>query len=259
MYGVLRQNVAVLFLGALLATAGGPANATIAISGSLGARAKVEANPLSGNPQIDFDSATWTGTPASLAVSAEAVSGEGLRRGRAYDSAQASWESADRGTINFGPNGWELTDGGSTSVGPSFPDGSWTYVFTAEDSGMFQMSYNTARFGDIFGVNTYQIHWLQRRGGAFVEYNSESLGDSSLANDAGIFRRYLVAGDTYQVQLFNNGNVGSAGGARAGWKTADFAWSISAVPEPGTWALAIAGFGVVGAALRRRRALAFTA
>lgn len=35
--------------------------------------------------------------------------------------------------------------------------------------------------------------------------------------------------------------------------------AVGAVPEPGTWALMIGGFGVAGAALRRRRALAAVA
>jgi hypothetical protein len=41
--------------------------------------------------------------------------------------------------------------------------------------------------------------------------------------------------------------------------TAEFHWdndpSFAAVPEPGTWALMIGGFGMAGATLRRRRAL----
>ena len=33
---------------------------------------------------------------------------------------------------------------------------------------------------------------------------------------------------------------------------------ISSVPEPGTWALLITGFGLTGAAMRRRRSAAAT-
>jgi hypothetical protein len=35
----------------------------------------------------------------------------------------------------------------------------------------------------------------------------------------------------------------------------DFGFRIAAVPEPGTWALMILGFGGTGALLRRRRQL----
>jgi hypothetical protein len=34
---------------------------------------------------------------------------------------------------------------------------------------------------------------------------------------------------------------------------------LAAIPEPGTWVLTIAGFGLIGAALRRRRATAIAA
>ncbi|PZQ42179.1 MAG: hypothetical protein DI570_29865, partial [Phenylobacterium zucineum] len=36
--------------------------------------------------------------------------------------------------------------------------------------------------------------------------------------------------------------------------TQSFVFGTGAIPEPGTWALMIAGFGLAGAALRRRRA-----
>lgn len=35
--------------------------------------------------------------------------------------------------------------------------------------------------------------------------------------------------------------------------------AVSAVPEPGVWTLMIAGFGMLGAALRRRRSVAMAA
>jgi hypothetical protein len=212
------------------------------------------------DPQVSLDSATWTGTPASLAVSAEAFSGAGLgAQVRAYDSAQASWESADRGAINFGPSGWEFTSPGMTtsamaSVRPSSPDASWTYVFTAENDGVFQMEYSIARYGFLFGLDGYDLRWKQQGGGGWIDDDNVSLGHWSLTNETGIFRRPVVAGETYKVALFNDANL-AISGTVAGWKTANFAWSISAVPEPGTWALAIAGFGAVGIALRRRRAL----
>ena len=258
-YGALRQQNAALALGALLATAGGPASATIAISGSLNAESNTRVYPFL-DPQISLDSASWAGTPASLAVSAEAasVAGPGVQI-RAYDSAQASWESADRGAINFGPSGWEFTNPGMTtsamaSVRPSFPDGSWTYVFTAESNGVFQMEYSMARFGFLFGLDGYNLRWEQQRGGDWINDDHEHLGDWSLANESGVVRRSVVAGGTYRVGLVNDGNL-VINGTVAGWKTASFAWSISAVPEPGTWVLAIAGFIAVGTGLRRRRAL----
>ncbi len=79
-------------------------------------------------------------------------------------------------------------------------------------------------------------------------------GDTPLLG-AGRTSYSLVAGDTSNVQfawsIFDNG--------------VDFAWvdgvgSVSAVtvsvPEPANWALLIAGFGMTGAVLRRRRATA---
>jgi hypothetical protein len=37
----------------------------------------------------------------------------------------------------------------------------------------------------------------------------------------------------------------------------DVSYSVGAVPEPATWALMIGGFGLVGAAARRRKAIVF--
>lgn len=55
--------------------------------------------------------------------------------------------------------------------------------------------------------------------------------------------------DRYKEFWFGNNND-SADGYRLG------SISVAAVPEPGTWALMIGGFGLAGASLRRRRAVA---
>ncbi|MBU6166772.1 MAG: PEP-CTERM sorting domain-containing protein [Alphaproteobacteria bacterium] len=45
-------------------------------------------------------------------------------------------------------------------------------------------------------------------------------------------------------------------GAAGSWNGGTLSISTAAVPEPASWALLIAGFGLTGATLRRRRALA---
>ncbi len=55
---------------------------------------------------------------------------------------------------------------------------------------------------------------------------------------------FLEAG-TYQLTINgNNSSTGSLGGTV----------TINAVPEPGTWAMMLLGFGAAGYAMRRRRA-----
>lgn len=46
--------------------------------------------------------------------------------------------------------------------------------------------------------------------------------------------------------------VGGASGTFTGASNVTFSASVAAIPEPATWALMIAGFGMVGAAMRRR-------
>ena len=74
---------------------------------------------------------------------------------------------------------------------------------------------------------------------------------SGAAAEAGISRIY--GGIHYE---FDNGPALGMGG-NIGNYVADNAFQLTAVPEPASWALMIAGFGLVGGAVRRRRAGAF--
>ena len=54
--------------------------------------------------------------------------------------------------------------------------------------------------------------------------------------------------DNAKVGSISLTNTGGYSGAVRYWST-----GVAAVPEPGTWALMLVGFGAAGASLRRRR------
>lgn len=63
-----------------------------------------------------------------------------------------------------------------------------------------------------------------------------------------------IAGDSYEIKLAVKNEVPDGWGSIA--LNYDSSMTISAVPEPESWALLMAGLGVVGAIARRRRNLA---
>jgi hypothetical protein len=58
----------------------------------------------------------------------------------------------------------------------------------------------------------------------------------------------LSAGQTYFIAVGPQGNFN--------FDSTQLDWSMAAVPEPASWAMLIAGFGLTGAVMRRRRAVA---
>lgn len=58
--------------------------------------------------------------------------------------------------------------------------------------------------------------------------------------------------------IFNKGFFGLKEGESHGG-TVEATFTLSAIPEPATWLTMIAGFGMIGAAMRRRRAIATVA
>lgn len=79
-----------------------------------------------------------------------------------------------------------------------------------------------------------------------------------LALNQGLSQRFDVGGTSYQLEI---GGFSDGGGGvlnefitrEAADNVAALVGNISVVPEPASWAMLIAGFGLVGATMRRRR------
>ena len=119
------------------------------------------------------------------------------------------------------------------------------------------------------GMRVLEVNLTTSAYGAFQSFtydDNEMIDDDRLPQ---YFRLTVpVGGMTYQLQLQFDPGLGSNPGktfAFSGWEHQEFPGSgnrmltgfataneVSAAPEPGAWALMVAGFGLAGAALRRR-------
>jgi opacity protein-like surface antigen len=118
---------------------------------------------------------------------------------------------------------------------------------TAEDfvfgfrSGGGAIQYNNVIIdSDFYGFNS------------FGNFNVTDLNGSALGLPAttpyGFFSMRFTAGGAGSIKAY----FGSNSADNIGVIVDDFALEIGAVPEPASWAMMIAGFGIVGASLRRR-------
>jgi hypothetical protein len=142
------------------------------------------------------------------------------------------------------------------------PASAATYVFTLSGglAGSWALPASPVPdvvFGDAFRVNVV----TGTLGGApfttFMEFYLGSSGGGVCADFAcsliNLYGPQLFSGTT-AAPTFVLGTYGMSD--FFGTPVADL--TISAIPEAGTWAMMIAGFGLVGAGLRRRREVAVT-
>ncbi|MEI6882826.1 MAG: PEPxxWA-CTERM sorting domain-containing protein [Bacteroidota bacterium] len=163
---------------------------------------------------------------------------------QAYSGVTASWTSPDLGFVllNWG---WYSGNGGSGDNTSVSNIAVWQYSFKAKGNGTFSGSYDFQMInGDASGIDPIFL------GG---DWGSQVKGFGT-----GTFSVPLVNGQTYTFTLESSGGLtGSNGLDAVADAQALVEWQVNttpgAVPEPASWALMIAGFGLTGTAMRRRR------
>ncbi len=181
----------------------------------------------------------------------------------------ATWQSANRGEISVVSTA--ATAAAAGFIGDAgFEDffrPPWSYTFTADSNDkVFTLGFDLTRSGD--GPLTDLGLWgVAFEGGAALPLIPLSSAFGADTNHKGQIAFALEAGTTYTISLENEEFiVEPTGSARdlSFIENALFDWSITdgqsaAVPEPASWALMLAGFGGVGALLRRSRSRAVVA
>jgi hypothetical protein len=148
------------------------------------------------------------------------------------------------------------------NVGPIGADGGFTVVFG-------NLGINTPTFEDefVFTVPTGEDGRADFSVSSTMSADSQNIQFSSVTFDGIAFNvetngwnesRFLndvdvLAGQSYTLRLVGSAGVQGSTPNASYSGVITFAPNVAAVPEPGTWALMIAGFGGAGAVLRRRR------
>jgi hypothetical protein len=257
--------------GALLAVglAAAPAQAAKALEGSMFLQAKsVIGFPVQASDTSAPSTDSWSDVPTDLSVSARATARFGDNTVVTHGSESAVWQSPDRGSVTVTDFGHEfdVSDGSISQIetqlaGDAGGRQDWSYGFQATEDSVFNLDFDVLGSGDdLFGLGQWQLEFI----GDGLEFFTLSDGFASGTLDnrhTGSFSHLLRNGVNYRVSLINLNSLGSfTPNHQSAAMDATFNWSISpvaGVPEPSTWALSILGFGLAGAALRRRnRALA---
>lgn len=227
-----------------------PAEAAVIATG--GAVQVTGYSQIAGNGYALSDSMSSLGVPAGLFAQVDnTIFNNGYTQ--SYGTANATWNAADAGQVQFFGFGWFLhgtsgDEGQAASLNGGGPN--WTYDFDLTTPGWLTVSYNVIATNSPFGLQG----WFLGDNGTTIL----NLLDPYDPTANGVFT-YLLGAGTHSLTLSNNANISTEGYLvdYRGDMDGLFDWTITPVPEPGTWALLLTGFGTVGYAMRRRnRALA---
>lgn len=253
------KTVMILGLASLLASS--PAAALVtAVSGGLQWQSSVMMNNVVtlGNLSQSNWAVLNPGVTYNVNSQAEAlgVNIQGVQRRYSYGNAGATWESASKGS--FGANwGFASQGSGGGYVANDALRPNWSYTFTLDAPSTFNYTYRIAH-ELVTGLSTFGVN------GFFLEtslgpqdYNAGYLLDDVDPYYEASNSINFGAG-THTVTLFNIQRVSTGVNPREAFGVQSFNWEIlpgtTAVPEPASWAMLIAGFGLTGVSMRRRQA-----
>lgn len=254
-------------LAAAASLSASAAGAVVPISGLAQVRAEIfafDGEVRGSNTKI---AAQWSGTPSGGTATAYARllndGPSGSVAAAVEGATTANWNhDGMHGQVDFNW-GWKFdTIGDVGLVGASYDqlNPNWSYTFRAEHDGRFiwesEIRPNRHPTMTNFGLSG----WNLQLNGATVIDTFDPTGAHNGGDSSGIFA--LRAGETYTFSVVNGSNIAgrSFGDAYIGVVAGTFWWTIqefpaAGVPEPSVWALMIGGLGMVGVALRRRRAI----
>lgn len=154
----------------------------------------------------------------------------------------------------FNPNDGSLT-GNPTTTNLGYPTGDPN---AGRDPGVSGAAYTTSTFGapgastQLFAIDTDLdvLARLNNNGGVLTTVGSlgVDLGSRTSFDISGADAFAFNGNSLYRVDL-GTGRLTSLGNTDRSL----FGIAVAAVPEPGTWAMMILGFGAVGYSMRRRR------
>jgi len=242
---------ATVLLASSLSTAAALAATTVQ-SVHVGARAGVYLGDQFVDQQqsVSPDPAGIIGSTIGLRASASTRLTLGDADAGSFALSTGIWESADKGSILLSW-GWNVASAGVDTTVISSGISNWTYTFTAGADGFFNSSYRIFTRGTTNPTGLLPLQtsddWTSGYLGVF-DTDPSGEGTTSIA---------LLAGQTYTMGLYNQGFFGNRNGfdflLANGEGRVDWEIVYSPIPEPGTWALMLAGLAAVCGVAGRRR------
>ncbi len=224
------------------------ASSTFAVPQSASMSFDVSVTAIGGSVAGDSQTTSWLGTPAGLSLSASATANDPAGApNTAFADGSATWAAdGNSGTVNLAW-GWNVVDATEATTNGAVD---WRYVFQADVTGWFEMSYAITGSGNTFGLN-----------GVLLTDNFDSSVGAPVTNGfdpttSGVFFGGVTAGNIYTVELSNWGNFGSTSYSANTLANGVFTWTIHggtpAVPDASSTVVLI-GVAFAGLCWVRRR------